>query len=317
MSEPQRSDSTTSARGKNLTSEQISEALSVSLTRIINDHGISTAPSVDIIKNAAEALKYDGFNLEEWLKINTYRIKTGLASNPLKFEGQTLTLNDTLSLCVQVGLMRGNSSKEKLVNQTSSEGKALMTDLCNITKHAGRAPNSKKKYGRTEFTFLRSITAFPHFACAILDKHREIASHNDPYFDTHTLPWSIQHGSSYALTHKILGLSVDQKMVCFYACSAVAASISARVIPELAEDRTKFKARCSENEKYVQLQTTHPLYSDADSKKRILTSCVSWGVIKTFVTEDQVTIRLDSTLWTVANKYAAFMGYSVITISEK
>jgi len=83
------------------------------------------------------------------------------------------------------------------------------------------------------------------------------------------------------------------------------------------DDRMKFKSRCSENEKYVQLQTTHPLYSDQDSKMRILTSCVNWGVCKAITVSGQSAIKLDPSLWQVANKYAEFMGYSVVPNSEK
>jgi len=60
MSEPQRSESITSGRSKNLTPEQVSEALAVQITSIISDHGISSALTDEIISNAAEALKYDG-----------------------------------------------------------------------------------------------------------------------------------------------------------------------------------------------------------------------------------------------------------------
>jgi len=168
---------------------------------------MGSAIKEELIKNAGEALKYDGFNLGEWIKVNTYKIKAGLEAKPLSFKEANLTLNDTHSVCVQIGLMRGNSTREKLINPTAEEGRAFMTDILNFTKHLGRSPTSKKKYSRTEFTFLRCITAFPHFACAILDKLRNDLSNNDPYFETHTLPWALQHGSSYALTHTIPGIS--------------------------------------------------------------------------------------------------------------
>jgi len=120
MSDPRKDDSVTSTKKKDLTADQIAEALGVSISTIIKENGLSNGINAELIKNAGEALKYDGFNLEEWIKVNTYKIKIGLQAKPLIFKETELTLNYVLSVCVEIGLMRGNSTRDKLISQTAS-----------------------------------------------------------------------------------------------------------------------------------------------------------------------------------------------------
>jgi len=149
-----------------------------------------------------------------------------------------------------------------------------------------------------------------------LDKQRTLLSNSDPIFDSHTLPWAIQRGSSFALTHKILGASTEQKLALFYACCAVAGSVSATVIPDLVNDRIKFKARCVENERYINLQITHPLYTDKEARARVLASCTEWAVCKPYG-GDQSWINLNPAIWKVVDKYCEFMGHEKVQNTEK
>ena len=119
------------------------EALDVSITDIIKENGMANGVNEMLIKNAGEALRYDGFNLEERIKVNTYKIKIGLKAKPLSFKETNLTLNDVLSVCVQIGLMRGNSTRDKLISQTAADGRPFMTEILNLTKQEDRQPTRR------------------------------------------------------------------------------------------------------------------------------------------------------------------------------
>jgi len=277
---------------------ELKAAIEIPMSSLMIEMGVDTSINAELIKNACEVLRYDGFNLEEWIKVNTFKIRNAITSKAVVYKGTTLTLNDVLSISVQIGLMRGNSSREKLISQTSSEGRDFMTAILNATGHLGRAPNSKKKYSRTEFTFLRAITAFPYFACAILDQEKVSLQNQDPIFESHSLPWAIQHGISYAITHKISGITKEQKTILYYSCCAIAAATSARVIPDLISDRIKFRTRCSENERFINLQINHPMYASDEACAKILVNCQcqKWNVCK-FHSEGRKRVQRHGASW--------------------
>jgi len=79
----------------------------------------------------------------------------------------------------------------------------------------------------------------------------------------------------------------------------------------------KFKSRCVENEKYINLQISHPLYADMEARTRILASCVQWEVCRVYGQGDNSWIILEPAIWKVANKYCEFMGHDKVLNTEK